>query len=172
MSLQVVIFNNNTREIRRLKRDVTSGMATLDVAIATGETAFIIVARPDFATTTTSSSQYTLTLSNSDGSGSDDDDDGGGNGGVTGLDRLAKGESLSIGPNPAAEVLRVFYHLQGKDISFVMTDMLGREVWKSATLQTEGTIDAQVNHLPSGTYLLHAYKDGTAVAVRKALIVK
>ncbi|MCC5945202.1 MAG: T9SS type A sorting domain-containing protein [Bernardetiaceae bacterium] len=168
MSLQVVVFNNNTRAARRLQRDVTGGSAAIDVTLAAGETAFLIVARPEFATTSAASAQYTITLSNSEGG----DDDGGGDGNVTGLDRLADSESLTIGPNPASNVLQIFYALQGQNIQFVMTDMLGREVWKSVAHSPEGTIEAQVNHLPSGTYLLSAYKDGAAVAVRKALIVK
>lgn len=80
---------------------------------------------------------------------------------------IYEANGLSIYPNPSAGALTL--ETNGRETSFVIQNMYGREVYRFAT--TEKKYPADLSFLPNGMYLLRA-ESGTQRAISKLIIQK
>lgn len=79
------------------------------------------------------------------------------------LSDLAGGIDMSLYPNPGSREINVEFEPQrGKDLSFRLYNARGAEaaIQRTSVNEARGQASLQVDHLPSGTYLLQMYSDG------------
>lgn len=90
--------------------------------------------------------------------------------GVTGIDELAGGQSMSVYPNPASDQIHVSLSATvGKEATISLVNALGQTVYTRQTREQQVTISTR--NLPEGLYTL-IYTVGGSRKVEKVVIAK
>ena len=71
----------------------------------------------------------------------------------TGITELPAGQSVSVFPNPASDLIQVKAKERVKDI--MITDLLGKTIFSQTEINVTEPV-LRIDHLPAGTYFMHA----------------
>lgn len=89
----------------------------------------------------------------------------------TGVTEIAEQAfDLKIFPNPTSQSITIKFNSKGENIAYIkLFDIYGKEVLSKNVNYNSNTLDINLNHLPSGVYIVNSYLENGSTISRKVI---